>query len=256
MRIRISTYSHRSWGIALLEALASGIILAIMLTLTLKAYHSRLDRIGDMKIREYAGVVAERQMEILLASQQEPDDTGTYQEDNVDPDFIWKVDLERIVVDDDRTSEIEADYMNTLIKATITVKLNSQSDMGIDPVERIRYMSFLRGVDGNPVGVPLPKDDVNYNKNTQDKDEEPLEPEEKDPTGDLADLDKEIAATEQRIAELESLLNDINTLLSQSMNDDLKKIVQGMHTNTKIDLDAAMKKLASLKQQRQILLSQ
>jgi hypothetical protein len=195
---------RKNRGSALLEALASGAILTIILTLTFKSYHSRMEAIGTLNIQTVAASVAERQMEKLLAALQEPEETGIYQPDDIEEDFNWKLDLERIMVDDNINSKKEATYANTIIKATVSV-LHNKSDSTAEPLERIRYLSALRGNNGNAVGVPLEEkqneDQISDTKKDVDKDKEIEEPKEKEKSQKEQELLAEIEKIKAMLAD-------------------------------------------------------
>ena len=136
-------------GFTLTEVVASVILLGLLLVGAYKMLGNTTRSIADNLVRERAIEVARRQMEFLLVTRQEPESTGLETVDDIDPDFTWKLELEREPVGDK-----PATLANTIIHATVTVSSSLGNDI-ITPVELHRFFGTLEPKEGNAVAVPL-----------------------------------------------------------------------------------------------------
>lgn len=140
---------HKQRGFTLVEAVASVILLGILLSGVYSVLSSCGSSVSRNLIRERAVEVARRHIEMLLVSKQEPESTGLEVVDEIDEDFLWKLDLERQTV-----GQKPATLENTVIHATVTVSLNGESS-DMEPVELHRFFATLEPKPGNVVAVPL-----------------------------------------------------------------------------------------------------
>lgn len=166
-------------GFTMIEVMASLVIMAILLGGVLLAYNRMLEAITLNSLNERAATVAQRHMEMLLASSQEPDPAEMQGTDELDPAFTWKLALSREPLPG---AKPPITLPNTVIKAVITVQTideeeeNDFSTRPKDPneedpnqstpgslssapetarVELIRYIPWLNPLPGNDVAVPL-----------------------------------------------------------------------------------------------------
>ena len=139
-------------GFTFIEAIASLALLAVMLTTILLAYNRTVDSVSMQTIRQRATAVAQRHMEMLMASLQEPNNIGLPTRDEIDPDFNWQLDLSRITID---SLPPNKDLSNTIIKATVKVTSESSADRQMPSVELMRYFADLIPMPGHAVAVPI-----------------------------------------------------------------------------------------------------
>jgi prepilin-type N-terminal cleavage/methylation domain-containing protein len=141
-------------GFTLVEVVASMAIIAILLTGVLVAYQRTLDAIIRQQLRERGFAVAQRHMETLLATIQEPNSINLPTPDELDPLFTWQLDLQRITLEG---APPEANLGNTVIQATITVECEEVEVEDPPRVELVRYFSThgLKPIAGRAVAVPI-----------------------------------------------------------------------------------------------------
>jgi len=120
-----------------------------LLTSGFVAYERTVDRIRAQMLEERALSVAQRQMEMLIASGQEPNSIDLNGIDEDDPFFSWRMDLRR---------ETFGGVPLTLaspIKATITVEWEEEQLFEKSGIELTRYYAALDPVSGSDVAVPI-----------------------------------------------------------------------------------------------------
>ena len=136
-------------GFTLIEVVASVAILAFLLTSGFVAYERTGDRILAQTLEERALSVAQRQMEMLIASGQEPNSIDLDGIDEDDPMFSWRIELRR---------ETFAGLPLTLsspIKATIKVEWDEDQLFEKSGIELTRYYASLDPISGSDVAVPI-----------------------------------------------------------------------------------------------------
>lgn len=123
-----NTLKNRSTdgGFTFIEVLVSLAILGIMLSSTFISYERTLDNVTGQTLEQRALSVAQRQMEILIATRQEPDSDQTSGWDEFDPLFTWHLTLLR---ESFGTEPPKPDLSNTVIKATVTVEWDTEEDI-------------------------------------------------------------------------------------------------------------------------------
>jgi len=149
----------RKPGFTLLEAIVSSVLLISILATIVVAFYNTTDSVDKQILRRRAYAVAQRHMELLLASQQEPESYGLPNPDDLDLFFNWQLDLKRTSADD---SPPKPNLSNTVIVATVTVDCIYPESKPFELVELTRYFATLKPKPGEAIAVPL----------TQDKEEE------------------------------------------------------------------------------------
>ena len=143
----------RSRAFTLIELVVSTLILGILFSGMLMAFHNTQENSYQYAYHERAAAVAQRRMEILLATVQEPNNLYVHGQDDLDPLFHWSLDLERILID--KASPVKS-VDNTVIKATVIVEASLPELRDATKVELVRYFDFLYPMAGHEVAVPLP----------------------------------------------------------------------------------------------------
>ena len=142
-------------GFTLIEVVASLVLLSLMLTSLMTAYHRTVDSVVVQSMRERSAAVAQRQMELLLASLQEPNSIGLPRPDEVDTYFNWQLDLKRITIG---TESPKNDFSNTVIKATVKARPAEGDKENRAMVELVRYLAMLKPIPGHAVAVPFTRE--------------------------------------------------------------------------------------------------
>ncbi len=142
----------RSLGFTLVEVMATVVIMAIMLGGVLLAINRTTETVMGQALKERALAVAQRQMELLLASRQEPETADMMGEDELDPLFVWRMDLRRITLGGESP---KPDLSNTVIEAKIEVEDDDMLGERSTKVELVRYFSQLKPIPGHAIAVPL-----------------------------------------------------------------------------------------------------
>ena len=142
---------HRG-GFTLIEVVAGVFLLALMLATVTVAFRRTTEAVIDKSFQERAGAVAQRRLELLVASRQEPNTINLHGRDEFDPVFRWEVSLSREVIGNDSPRE---DLSNTIIKAVVKVTSDSEASTTGSVVQMIRYFASLLPLPGNDVAVPL-----------------------------------------------------------------------------------------------------
>ncbi|MBN1435764.1 MAG: type II secretion system protein [Sedimentisphaerales bacterium] len=143
--------TKKNSAFTLVEVMASIFLIGILLAGILLAYTRSVDNLVSHTMDERALAVAQRQIEILIATGQEPETSQRQGRDLVDPVFIWHLNLERVSA----TGEmVRYDLSNSVIKATVTVEHEGDYWSGKEPFELVRYFNVLRPIAGQAVAVP------------------------------------------------------------------------------------------------------
>ena len=145
----------RRRAFTLIEVVASLAVIAVMLTGVLLAFRKTVDHSVAHILDERAAAVAQRRMELLLASGQEPESADLQGHDEMDERFRWQLSLRRIAVGDGPPLP---DLTNTVIEAIVTVEYDEVIDMDREPFEMVRYFAQLRPLPGQAIAVPLESD--------------------------------------------------------------------------------------------------
>ena len=139
-------------GFTLIEVVAGMFLLAAMLAAVTVAFHRTTESVIEKSFEERAGAVAQRRLELLIASGQEPNTISLRGRDEFDPVFLWEISLSREVVG---AGSPRDDLSNTIIKAVVKVASDSESgDPELD-VQMVRYFASLLPLPGFDVAVPL-----------------------------------------------------------------------------------------------------
>jgi len=144
--------TRRQGGFTLLEVVASLLILSVVFMGFLAGFQRSCDKAQLQFLRERAFSVAQRHIETLIASHQEPNSVGFSNVDELDPLFNWQLELVRISGD---SAAPKPDLTNTVIKATIKVSLADADMLQMPPLEVTRYFAWLKPMPGSIVSVPL-----------------------------------------------------------------------------------------------------
>lgn len=126
------------------------VLLAMLLAGIVTAFHRTNQRIGEYDLRRRALAVAERQMEYLISTRQEPNAVDMDGIDDIDPLFVWEMNLKRISVDG---STPRKDLSNTVIEAVVVV--TPENDIAqLEAVELVRRFADLKPRPGETIAVP------------------------------------------------------------------------------------------------------
>ena len=149
-------HGRRPTGFTLVEVAVSVLLLGILLGGVLVAFQRSTDRVVVQSMRDRALGVAQRKMELLLASFQEPSSTELQGQDEIDPVFNWEIALSREVIGEKAPAK---DLSNTVIKAKIiaTSNINETADEN-SRVELVRYFTKLKPLPGQAIAVPLTRE--------------------------------------------------------------------------------------------------
>ena len=136
----------------LIEVVASLAFIAVMLTGVLVAFRKTVDYSVGHILDERSAAVAQRQMELLLASGQEPESVDMQGYDEMDERFRWQLSLRRVAVGGGQPLP---DLTNTVIEATVTVEYDEVATIDHEPFTMVRYFAQLRPLPGQAIAVPL-----------------------------------------------------------------------------------------------------
>lgn len=142
---------RRPSAFTLIEVVAGVFLLALMLATITVAFQRTSQAVIDKTFKERAAAVAQRRLELLLASRQEPNTLGLRGRDELDPVFRWDLDLSRETVGNDPPRD---DLSNTVIKAVITVTSDPTTTTMPD-LKMVRYFASLLPLPGHDIAVPL-----------------------------------------------------------------------------------------------------
>ncbi|MBN1844874.1 MAG: hypothetical protein JW810_04265, partial [Sedimentisphaerales bacterium] len=115
-------------------------------------YRRTTDGLEREGLRQAAGIVAQRRMEILLDSRQEPNAQELHGQDELDPRFSWELSMAREQMD------VAGGRQNTAAASVIkaTVRVESYLLGGDTLVELERYIGSLEPLAGREMAVPFP----------------------------------------------------------------------------------------------------
>lgn len=139
-------------GFTLIEVVAGVFLLAIMLATVTVAFHRTVEAVIDKSFEERAGAVAQRRLELLIASRQEPNTINLRGRDEFDPIFRWELSLSREAVGNKPPRE---DLSNTVIKVVVRVTTDEEGGRESSIVQMTRYFASLLPLPGSDVAVPL-----------------------------------------------------------------------------------------------------
>ena len=142
----------RLCGFTLLEVIVSTLILGILFSGMLLAFHRTQEGSYQYALYERAAAVGQRRIELIMATIQEPNGLFLQGQDEIDPLFFWNLNLERILIDE---SSLVKKIDNTIIKATVSVEAGLPG-YPQPLIELVRYFDYLDPLPGNEVAVPLP----------------------------------------------------------------------------------------------------
>lgn len=126
------------------------VLLAMLLAGVVTAFHRTTQRIGEYDLRRRALAVAERQIEYLISTRQEPNAVDMTGIDEFDPLFVWELNLKRLTVDG---ATPRKDLSNTVIEAVVTVA--PENDIAqLDAIELVRRFADLKPRPGETIAVP------------------------------------------------------------------------------------------------------
>ncbi len=150
-------------GFSLLEAVASVLILAMIVGGMIVAYDKTTDTLLEVSERTAAMAVAQRQMETLLDSRMEPNAHELQGQDEFEPRFSWRLILSREPIADSAARSAA----NTVIKATLQVESVMLDDH--KPVELIRYLGSLDPLPGQSMAVPFEPEEAPWLEELREK---------------------------------------------------------------------------------------
>ena len=132
----------------LVEVMCSVMLLGILLTSVMTVYQRTTDGIVEKVMMEDAMEVAQRRMEILIASEQEPESSERSGQDDINESYFWALELVR-----EQVSDAPLTLKNSIIKATVTVGWEHTDSLVT--VELVRFFSDLKPIEGQTVTVPI-----------------------------------------------------------------------------------------------------
>lgn len=143
---------HRSAGFTLIEVAAALVLLGILFGTVAVVYSKVVGSLSDVRYRERAAAVAQRHLELLLASMQEPNSIDRSGPDELDPMFQWKLKLSREFIPGSLT---KWDLNFTVINATVEVTPAEEAGYHAEPLTLTRYLAWLKPIPGQLIAVPL-----------------------------------------------------------------------------------------------------
>lgn len=189
-------------GFTLVECAVSLIVLAIMLVGIMVSYRSTVDGVAVNVMRERAMAVAQRQMENLMASLQEPNSIITSGEDEYDPLFNWELRLKRELIEGGSPNQ---DMSNTFIKATVLVDCEDPGGQTSPKVELVRYFAYLKPLPGQTMAVPFEYETTEPQWITDLREKLGREPTSEEIFEEML---KELDLSSEEMEEMESLLDE------------------------------------------------
>ena len=132
----------------LVEVMCSVMLLGILLSSVMTVYQRTTDGIVKKVMMEDAMEVAQRRMEMLIASEQEPESSERSGQDDVNESYFWALELVR-----EQVSDAPLTLKNSYIKATVTVGWEHADSLVT--VELVRFFSDLKPIEGQTVTVPI-----------------------------------------------------------------------------------------------------
>ena len=146
----------RKTAFTLVEVAASLVIMGILFATVLLAFDRSFNAVVTQSLRQRGIAVAQRRMELLLASRQEPNSLGLSGQDEFDPLFFWNLSLSREPIDMTSSS---AGLAHTVIKAVVSVQCRSLTDTELNDLQLVRHFRDLKPIPGYDVAVPITPDD-------------------------------------------------------------------------------------------------
>ena len=147
----IAAGSGQARAFTLVEVVVGVALLAIILTSALVAFHKTTDGVWDQTLKERAGAVAQRHIELLLTSLQEPNSAERSGQDEWDPMFAWELDLQRESMDASPAT------LKSPVKVTVTVAWDPVIEGSASEIALVRYFpaTAIKPIPGYPVTVPV-----------------------------------------------------------------------------------------------------
>jgi len=142
----------RPRAFTLVEVVVSVLLLVILLSGVFDAYRRTSDRIMQQILRERAASVAQRRMEFLLASRQEPNSHALHGRDEIDPTFNWRLNLQREYIP---SLAAQSKISSSVIKATIIVEAGLPEREKQPLVQLVRLFGSLKPLPGQDLAVPF-----------------------------------------------------------------------------------------------------
>lgn len=142
---------NRPGAFTLIEVVVSVLILVILLGGILVAYRRTTENVVIHNLRERAAAVAQRRIEFLLASRQEPNSHELHGRDEVDPLFNWRMNLQRETIPGKWSGRLPESF----IKATVEVMADLPETRNEPLVEMVRLFRTLKPLPGQEMAVPF-----------------------------------------------------------------------------------------------------
>ena len=139
-------------GFTLVEVMAAVTILGIMLAGVVLAFRRTVENVAEHSLDEQAMAVAHRRMEMLVATRQEPENEDLQGRDELYPEFIWELTLERVVAGG---GGAKSDLSNTVIEAVVSVRREDEWGQSKAVVELGRCFEGMKPIEGQAVAVPM-----------------------------------------------------------------------------------------------------
>ena len=152
IQLRPPLRHRRCRAFTLVEVAASTLLLGILLSVVVVAFNRSVDSITDNRLRAAASSVAQRRIETVMATMQEPNDHELHGRDELDPRFLWTLKLTREPVQGYGDSQ---DLETSVIRAQVNVQAADDSSGGGPLLELTRYFSTLEPLEGETVAVPF-----------------------------------------------------------------------------------------------------
>ena len=134
-------------GMTLVEVIAAVTLLTFLLTNVFVAFQRSSQALYRQVMTERALAVAQRQMEMLIATGQEPNSAETEGTDDADPLFEWRLDLKRDSVGGQPVSRTSP------IRAQVTVTWDNGKET--DELQLVRYYASLDLQSGDLLTSPI-----------------------------------------------------------------------------------------------------
>ena len=198
-RPRLSARGFTLRGFTLIEAVVSVLILAILLTGVLIAHQRSCDAVILQHLRTRAAAVAERRIELLLATREEPNSAQLHGRDELEPLFTWKMNLKREAIAPDKSPR---NPRHSVVKATVTVEADLARDREKPLVEMVRFFGTneLKPLPGQLIAAPyVSEEEITYQELKRTLGREPT----------LSELLKEMIKTGQIPADEAQEIQDI-----------------------------------------------
>jgi type II secretory pathway pseudopilin PulG len=146
---------HHPEAFTLVEVVVSVLILVILLSGVMVAYRRTSENVMVHNLRERAAAVAQRRIEFLLASHQEPNSHELHGRDEIDPIFNWRMNLQRETIPSNMSNRMSESF----IKATVIVEADLPETANKPLVEMVRLFGRLAPLSGQDVAVPFEREE-------------------------------------------------------------------------------------------------